>query len=139
MNLLVLGRGKTGSLVAEVARERKHTVLAFGSMENSNARRLTPANRTDIVVVVDFTTPQAVVQNIAACTACSSPTRTRKFSRAINHIRHLNVCHPERGRMPESKDPFVSQEFTQPICNLQSEIFNSCIFSAPSAFIFFKP
>ena len=24
MNLLILGRGKTGSLVAEVARERKH-------------------------------------------------------------------------------------------------------------------
>lgn len=67
MNLLILGRGKTGSLVAEVARARKHTVLAFGSMENSNARRLTPANLTDIDVVVDFTTPQAVVQNIAAC------------------------------------------------------------------------
>ena len=67
MNLLILGRGKTGSLVAEVARERKHTVLAFGSMENSNARRLTPANLADIDVVVDFTTPQAVVQNIAAC------------------------------------------------------------------------
>ena len=67
MNLLILGRGKTGSLVAEVARERKHTVLAFGSGENSNARRLTPANLADIDAVVDFTTPQAVVQNIAAC------------------------------------------------------------------------
>jgi 4-hydroxy-tetrahydrodipicolinate reductase len=67
MNLLILGRGKTGSLVAEVARERHHTALAFGSVENSNARRLTPANLADIDVVVDFTTPQAVLQNIAAC------------------------------------------------------------------------
>jgi 4-hydroxy-tetrahydrodipicolinate reductase len=67
MNLLVLGRGKTGSLVAEVARERGHTVLAFGSTENANARRLTPANLSGIDVVVDFTTPQAVMQNIAAC------------------------------------------------------------------------
>jgi 4-hydroxy-tetrahydrodipicolinate reductase len=67
MNLMVLGRGKTGSLVAEVARERGHTVLAFGSTENTNARRLTPANLSNIDVVVDFTTPQAVLQNIAAC------------------------------------------------------------------------
>ena len=50
-----------------MARERKHTVLAFGSMENSNARSLTPAKLADIDVVVDFTTPQAVVENIAAC------------------------------------------------------------------------
>ena len=67
MNLLALGRGKTGSLVAEVARERKHTVLAVGSGENSNARWLTPANLAGIDVVVDFSTPQAVVQNIVAC------------------------------------------------------------------------
>jgi len=67
MNLLILGRGKTGSLVAEVARERKHTVQAFGSVENSNARSLTAAKLAGIDVVVDFTTPQAVVQNIEAC------------------------------------------------------------------------
>lgn len=67
MNLLILGRGKTGSLVAEVARERGHTVLVFGSADNAGARKLTPGVLEGIDVVIDFTTPTAVVENIAAC------------------------------------------------------------------------
>ncbi len=34
MNMLVLGRGKTGSLVADVAKERGHQVIVLGSAEN---------------------------------------------------------------------------------------------------------
>ena len=41
MNLLLLGRGKTGSMVAEVARERGHTVRAVGSAENTDGAALT--------------------------------------------------------------------------------------------------
>lgn len=67
MNLLILGRGKTGSLVAEVARERGHAVRAMGSAENADAQALTAAKLGDVDVVVDFTTPHAVVRNIAAC------------------------------------------------------------------------
>ena len=41
MNLLVLGRGKTGSLVEEVARARRHHVRVVGGRENQNASALT--------------------------------------------------------------------------------------------------
>ena len=67
LNLLVLGRGKTGALVAEVARERGHRVAALGSNENSGSRALTRKFLSDFDVVIDFTTPQAVMANIEAC------------------------------------------------------------------------
>lgn len=68
MILLILGRGKTGSLVAEVARQRGHEVRVLGSAENRKAAGLTPATLRDVAVVIDFTTPQAVLENVAACT-----------------------------------------------------------------------
>lgn len=67
MNLLVLGKGKTGSLVAEVARERGHQVRAMGSAENASASALTKDGLRGVDVVIDFTTPEAVVANIEAC------------------------------------------------------------------------
>jgi 4-hydroxy-tetrahydrodipicolinate reductase len=67
MILLILGRGRTGSLVAEVARQRGHEVRVLGSVDNRNAAGLTPDALRDVAVVIDFTTPQAVLDHIAAC------------------------------------------------------------------------
>ena len=67
MNLLLLGRGKTGSLVAEVATERKHHIRPAGSSENANGAALSPEKLRDIDAVIDFTTPHCVVPNIEAC------------------------------------------------------------------------
>jgi 4-hydroxy-tetrahydrodipicolinate reductase len=67
MNLLVLGRGKTGSLVAEVAREWRHHVRVLGGADNQHGCALTHDSLRDVDVVVDFTTPGAVLGNIEAC------------------------------------------------------------------------
>lgn len=67
MNILVLGRGKTGSLVAEVARERGHHVHVVGAAENPQGAALTADKLASIDVVIDFTTPGAVLQNIEGC------------------------------------------------------------------------
>jgi 4-hydroxy-tetrahydrodipicolinate reductase len=67
MNLLILGRGKTGALVAEVARECKHDVRVLGADENVHAAGLTADKLRGIDVVIDFTTPPVVVENIGAC------------------------------------------------------------------------
>jgi 4-hydroxy-tetrahydrodipicolinate reductase len=67
MELLILGRGKTGSLVADVARERGHKVRVLCAAENPAASGLTPDTLAKIDVVIDFTTPRAVLENIAAC------------------------------------------------------------------------
>jgi len=67
MNLLLLGKGKTGSLVAEVARERGHRVRVLASADNPAGTALGHENLRGVDVVIDFTTPKAVLENIAAC------------------------------------------------------------------------
>ena len=67
MNLLLLGGGKTGSLVAEVARERKHHVRVLRSTDNPRASALVPANLENVDVVVDFTNPASALENVMAC------------------------------------------------------------------------
>jgi 4-hydroxy-tetrahydrodipicolinate reductase len=66
MNLLILGRGKTGSLVAEVAAERKHHIHIADSKENLACAALTPEKLRDIDSVLDFTTPHVVIHHIEA-------------------------------------------------------------------------
>jgi 4-hydroxy-tetrahydrodipicolinate reductase len=70
LNIVVLGAGKTGSLVAQVADERGHRVQTIDEDLNANAAWLTAANLRDVDVVVDFTTPHAVVPNIEAVVRC---------------------------------------------------------------------
>jgi 4-hydroxy-tetrahydrodipicolinate reductase len=69
MRVLVLGKGKTGSIVAEIAKERGHEAIAISSQENIAAAALSPENLKSlgIEVAIDFTTPTAVLDNISAC------------------------------------------------------------------------
>jgi 4-hydroxy-tetrahydrodipicolinate reductase len=69
MLILVLGKGKTGTLVAEVARERGHGVRALDIDENAGASALTAPNLAGVDVVVDFTAPEAAVENMRAVLA----------------------------------------------------------------------
>ena len=69
MRVLVLGHGKTGKLVASVAAERGHSVHVLDARENTNASALTPPFVAGFDVVIDFTTPDAAVQNMRACLA----------------------------------------------------------------------
>src|SRR5450432_3813459 len=67
MNILLLGSGKTGSLVAEIAHERGHKVEVLRSADNPGASALNAQKLGGVDVVVDFTTPHAVVGHIEAC------------------------------------------------------------------------
>src|SRR5258708_15230227 len=67
MRLLLLGRGKTGSLVADVARERNHEIQIAGASENAACSALTSEKLRDIDAVIDFTTPHTVLAHIEAC------------------------------------------------------------------------
>jgi 4-hydroxy-tetrahydrodipicolinate reductase len=66
MNILVLGKGKTGSLVVEVARERGHGVRSLDIHENEHATALTAPSLAGIEAVIDFTSPEAAVENMRA-------------------------------------------------------------------------
>ena len=67
MNLLILGRGKTGSQVAELARERRHHVQVLSGADNANSCALSSSFLAPFNAVIDFTTPTAVVGNAEAC------------------------------------------------------------------------
>ena len=67
MRILLLGAGKTGSLVAGVARERGHMVETVRSADNSGAAALGESRLSVFDVAIDFTTPHCVLDNIAAC------------------------------------------------------------------------
>jgi 4-hydroxy-tetrahydrodipicolinate reductase len=67
MNILILGRGKTGALVAEVAHERRHHIQIAGADDNAACAALTPEKLHGTDAVIDFTTPDGVIVNIEAC------------------------------------------------------------------------
>jgi 4-hydroxy-tetrahydrodipicolinate reductase len=67
MRILILGAGKTGKLIADVAAERSHSIRVLTSNENPNASTLTPDFLKDFDAAIDFTTPEAVVANMRAC------------------------------------------------------------------------
>lgn len=69
MLILILGKGKTGSLVAEIARERGHGVRVLDANDNPHASALTAPNLAGVDVVIDFTSPEAAVENMRAVLA----------------------------------------------------------------------
>jgi 4-hydroxy-tetrahydrodipicolinate reductase len=67
MHILILGRGRVGSLVAEVAGGRRHQIRIAGAAENAACAALTADKLHDVDVVIDFTAPHCVLANIEAC------------------------------------------------------------------------
>ncbi|HUB20583.1 MAG TPA: dihydrodipicolinate reductase C-terminal domain-containing protein [Acidobacteriaceae bacterium] len=86
MLFMVLGRGKTGSLVAQVAHDRGHSVRVVGEEENRNAAALTAPVLAGFDAIIDFTSPEAAVQNMRACLA----TGARMVVGTTGWYQHLN-------------------------------------------------
>jgi 4-hydroxy-tetrahydrodipicolinate reductase len=91
MNVLLLGRGKTGSQVAEVAAERKHHIRIAGSKENRDAAALTRQELTGIDTVIDFTAPHCALTHIEACVKAGKNmvVGTTGWYKELIHVRGL--------------------------------------------------
>jgi len=91
MRLLVLGQGKTGALVADVARKRGHVVRSMASRENQDGRGLTLDLLKRTEVAIDFTTPQAVIPNIIRCAEAQVPmvVGTTGWYQHLDKVREL--------------------------------------------------
>ena len=91
MNLLLLGRGKTGSLVAQVAAERKHHVRVVGAGDNVECVALTPNNLAPFDAVIDFTAPHCVLAHIEACVKAGKNmvVGTTGWYKEIDYVRTL--------------------------------------------------
>jgi 4-hydroxy-tetrahydrodipicolinate reductase len=88
---MVLGRGKTGALVAEIAKGKRHEVYSLASQDNPDGRALTAATLQQIDVVVDFTTPHAVIPNLIRCVEAGVPVvvGTTGWYQHLDKVREL--------------------------------------------------
>jgi 4-hydroxy-tetrahydrodipicolinate reductase len=95
MNLLLLGRGKTGSAVAQVAAERKHRIAIAGAKENESNAALTAEKLRDIDAVIDFTAPHCVLANIEACVQAGKNmvVGTTGWHHELDRVRNLVERH----------------------------------------------
>ncbi len=95
MNILLLGRGKTGSLVAEIAAERRHHARIVGANENPNGEALRPEKLQDIDVVIDFTAPHCVMANIEACVIAGKNmvVGTTGWYKEVDYVKELVKRH----------------------------------------------
>jgi 4-hydroxy-tetrahydrodipicolinate reductase len=95
MNILILGRGKTGSLVAEVAQERRHHICIAGAKENADCSALTPEKLSDIAAVIDFTAPHCILANVEACVKAGKNmvVGTTGWYKDVDHVRSLVEQH----------------------------------------------
>jgi len=95
MRILVLGRGKTGSLAAEVAAARKHHISVAGAKENTNGAALTADRLAAIDAVIDFTAPHCVLANIEACVKAGKNVvvGTTGWYGEADRVRHLVAQH----------------------------------------------
>jgi 4-hydroxy-tetrahydrodipicolinate reductase len=93
MLFLVLGKGKTGSLVAQVARERGHGVRALDITENLHASALTAPSLAGVDVVIDFTAAEAALENMRAVLAlgCRIVVGTTGWYAQLNEMKALAV------------------------------------------------
>ena len=65
MRILIVGAGKMGKAVAELAAERGHTVVAMvGGAENPDGTALTAERLRGADVAVEFTRPEAAARNV---------------------------------------------------------------------------
>ncbi len=91
MRFVLLGAGKTGALVAEIAGTRGHTVEIIEVQENYNGAALTKARLAGVDAVIDFTTPDAVMTNIEATVRAGTNmvVGTTGWYAEMPHVRNL--------------------------------------------------
>ncbi len=65
MKIAIIGYGKMGKMIEQVAPERGHQIGLIIDLDN--ASDLTPENLKGHDVAIEFTTPGTAVQNISAC------------------------------------------------------------------------
>ena len=91
MKVLLLGHGKTGALVADIARQRGHEVRSLRSQDNQDGRGLTLEVLQQTDVVIDFTTPHAAIPNMIRCAEARTPmiVGTTGWYQHLDKVREL--------------------------------------------------
>jgi 4-hydroxy-tetrahydrodipicolinate reductase len=71
MNIALLGYGKMGKIIEKIATDRKHTIVL--KIDHENQHELTTENLKKADVIIEFTTPASVLNNIQHCFEANVP------------------------------------------------------------------
>lgn len=71
MNIALLGYGKMGKIIEEIAISRGHSIVL--KVDEHNAKTFTDADLKAADVAIEFTRPDAVIPNIDRCFRCGVP------------------------------------------------------------------
>jgi 4-hydroxy-tetrahydrodipicolinate reductase len=75
MRIAIVGHGKMGKAIADLAKERGHTIeTVVTRLENAGGRALTPERLAGVDVALEFTRPESAVANIERLMECGTPT-----------------------------------------------------------------
>jgi 4-hydroxy-tetrahydrodipicolinate reductase len=71
MKIALLGYGKMGKIIEKIATDRKHEIVL--KIDETNINELTVENLQKADVAIEFSTPDSVLKNIAACFEAKLP------------------------------------------------------------------
>lgn len=71
MNIALIGYGKMGKAIEEIALQKGHTIVL--TIDDQNLNKLTKENLQQADVAIEFTMPQSAVANIMQCFDASVP------------------------------------------------------------------
>jgi 4-hydroxy-tetrahydrodipicolinate reductase len=92
LRVAVVGDGKMGRAIVELARERGYSVTkTLGARENPDGRAITRESLGDADVVIEFTEPAAAAANIIAAVRAGYPvvTGTTGWSNELERVRRV--------------------------------------------------
>ncbi|MGH9784445.1 MAG: 4-hydroxy-tetrahydrodipicolinate reductase, partial [Terriglobia bacterium] len=97
MNLAIIGYGKMGRMIEQLAAGRGHRVVFRVDVEgNEQGQALTRENLQGVDVAFDFTTPDAVVGNVERVTALGANLVVGTTG-WMNHLKEVRRAVEERG------------------------------------------
>ncbi|MBS1787410.1 MAG: dihydrodipicolinate reductase [Acidobacteria bacterium] len=75
MNIAIVGYGKMGKIIERIAQERGHSIVARFDVDNNvNGEGLTTGSLTGADVAIEFSTPEATLDNIRRLVSLRVPT-----------------------------------------------------------------
>ena len=100
MRLAIVGNGRMGRALAELARERGHVVQALiGREENPGGAALTPERLAGVDAALEFTRPDAVVANLERLIEAGIPTVTGTTGWSAELPRIARLVEARRGAL----------------------------------------
>lgn len=95
MNILLLGYGKMGKAIEQIARSRRHAIA--GTIDLHNRHELPKYTSTQVDVAIEFSSPEAVVANLTHCFEQRIPVVCGTTGWLAHQVEIENLCGQHQG------------------------------------------